>query len=390
MPFTSRRHLAGVAALLGLCTAGVGCQSTSAQTNRFAIRPAPAGTRPAVVAQAGYPAPRAAAPAATPAREYQTPAPRAGIDRTVVASTWQPLQRVSAEQVANYPPGTLAQPIAQTPAPLTAVQGVSDLPPATLLQPTVPSEGAEGVETAPGCPADQPRLAPEPTVAATVAAHPLHRPPVPREDAKQAFPEYRVEPPDILLIQASRNVTLAIQPIDGPHLVRPDGTISLGVYGTVFVAGLTLEEVRDAVAARLKAFRDLVRSMSDKEKPRDEKGEPIELKDLPIERLKLELTVDVVAYNSKLYYVITDGGGYGEQVYSFVATETKPSSMPCRKSTACRPWRRKSASGWRGRPRTAWPPTSCRWTGRRSRSWARRAPTIKCSRVTASTSTPTS
>jgi polysaccharide export outer membrane protein len=325
MPFTSRRYLAGVAALLGLCAAGVGCQSTSAQTNRFAIRTAPAGARPVAVAQPVAAPPRpvtpvAVVPTATPPREYQTPVPRAGADRAVVASTWQPLQRVSAEQVAGYPPGVTAQPIAQTPAPLTAVQGVSELPPAQLLQPTVPSEGAEGVETlpAPGCVADQPRLVPEPTVAAAVAAHPLHRPPVPREDAKQAFPEYRVEPPDILLIQASRAVTLAIQPIDGSHLVRPDGTISLGIYGTIFVAGLTLEEIRDAVAARLKAFRDQARAANVKVK--DEKEKETDLPDLSVERIKLELTVDVLAYNSKLYYVITDGGGYGEQVYSFVAT----------------------------------------------------------------------
>jgi polysaccharide export outer membrane protein len=26
------------------------------------------------------------------------------------------------------------------------------------------------------------------------------------------------------------------------------------------------------------------------------------------------LVIDVLAYNSKVYYVITDGGGYGEQV----------------------------------------------------------------------------
>jgi polysaccharide biosynthesis/export protein len=28
-----------------------------------------------------------------------------------------------------------------------------------------------------------------------------------------------------------------------------------------------------------------------------------------------DLAVDVIAYNSKVYYLITDGGGYGQQVY---------------------------------------------------------------------------
>jgi polysaccharide export outer membrane protein len=30
--------------------------------------------------------------------------------------------------------------------------------------------------------------------------------------------------------------------------------------------------------------------------------------------------VDVFAYNSKVFYIITDGGGYGEQVYRFPST----------------------------------------------------------------------
>ena len=35
---------------------------------------------------------------------------------------------------------------------------------------------------------------------------------------------------------------------------------------------------------------------------------------------RLQVTVDVAAYNSKVYYVITDGAGFGEQVYSFPVT----------------------------------------------------------------------
>jgi polysaccharide export outer membrane protein len=33
-----------------------------------------------------------------------------------------------------------------------------------------------------------------------------------------------------------------------------------------------------------------------------------------------EVSVDVFAYNSKTYYIVTDGGGYGEQVYRFAHT----------------------------------------------------------------------
>jgi polysaccharide export outer membrane protein len=32
------------------------------------------------------------------------------------------------------------------------------------------------------------------------------------------------------------------------------------------------------------------------------------------------MQVDVLGYNSKYYYVITDGGGYGQQVYPFLIT----------------------------------------------------------------------
>ena len=39
-----------------------------------------------------------------------------------------------------------------------------------------------------------------------------------------------------------------------------------------------------------------------------------------MEDIKKSLVVDVMAYNSKFYYVITDGGGYGEQVYPIQVT----------------------------------------------------------------------
>jgi polysaccharide export outer membrane protein len=35
---------------------------------------------------------------------------------------------------------------------------------------------------------------------------------------------------------------------------------------------------------------------------------------------KLFVVVDVLAYNSKTYYVVTDGAGFGEQIYSFPIT----------------------------------------------------------------------
>jgi polysaccharide export outer membrane protein len=77
----------------------------------------------------------------------------------------------------------------------------------------------------------------------------------------------------------------AAQRISGPHLVRPDGSVALGTYGSVRVAGLTLAEVRRAIEAHLSEYL-----------------------------LDPQVSVDVQNYNSKLYYVILDGGGAGQTV----------------------------------------------------------------------------
>ena len=76
-----------------------------------------------------------------------------------------------------------------------------------------------------------------------------------------------------------------IQQISGEHLVRMDGTVSLGIYGSVQVTGLTIAQVRAAVEEHLS----------------QQINDP-------------QINVDVLAYNSKVYYVITDGGGFGEGV----------------------------------------------------------------------------
>ncbi|MAG92822.1 MAG: hypothetical protein CMJ48_03635 [Planctomycetaceae bacterium] len=81
------------------------------------------------------------------------------------------------------------------------------------------------------------------------------------------------------------------QEISGEHLVRPDGSISMGIYGDVRVTGLTLAEVKSAVESHLSQHIH----------------EP-------------EINVDVLSYNSKVIYVVTDGGGFGEQVVRLPVT----------------------------------------------------------------------
>ncbi|MFM9960242.1 MAG: polysaccharide biosynthesis/export family protein [Planctomycetaceae bacterium] len=83
----------------------------------------------------------------------------------------------------------------------------------------------------------------------------------------------------------------ARQHIAGEHLVRPDGTVSLGIYGSVYLAGMTLDEAKAHLERCLSAHI-----------------------------YRPEINVDVLAYNSKIYYVITDGAGAGEQVFRFPCT----------------------------------------------------------------------
>jgi polysaccharide export outer membrane protein len=77
----------------------------------------------------------------------------------------------------------------------------------------------------------------------------------------------------------------ALQQIRGEHLVRPDGMVSLGTYGNVHIGGLTVPQAKDVIEAHLRNFLS-----------------------------KPEVSVDVIGYNSKVYYVIIDLAGYGQQV----------------------------------------------------------------------------
>jgi len=81
------------------------------------------------------------------------------------------------------------------------------------------------------------------------------------------------------------------QQISGEHLVGPDGTINLGTYGSVYVTGLTLEEAKEKIEKHLDAYLDA-----------------------PL------VSVDVFSYNSKVYYVITEGAGQGDNIARFPVT----------------------------------------------------------------------
>jgi protein involved in polysaccharide export with SLBB domain len=97
------------------------------------------------------------------------------------------------------------------------------------------------------------------------------------------------------LKEPATSVSLAqskgVQQIRGEHLIRPDGTVGLGNYGSVYVAGMTLPQVKAAIEAHLSQTL-----------------------------LRPEVSVDVGAFNHKFYYVITDFAGNGEQVQRLPST----------------------------------------------------------------------
>jgi protein involved in polysaccharide export with SLBB domain len=97
---------------------------------------------------------------------------------------------------------------------------------------------------------------------------------LPRELAKQPAPPYAVEPGDVLLVTPADLDSPVRLPGDQPIL--PDGTIQLGRYGRVYVAGKTIEEIEDAVKQAVAA----------------------QTKDAG------PITVRVVVRQSKVYYVI--------------------------------------------------------------------------------------
>jgi protein involved in polysaccharide export with SLBB domain len=79
--------------------------------------------------------------------------------------------------------------------------------------------------------------------------------------------------------------TAGQQLITGEHLVAPDGTVNLGLYGRVYVAGMTMDDAREAVEERLNMYFD----------------DP-------------KISLDIFIYNSKWFYIISSGGGLGDQV----------------------------------------------------------------------------
>lgn len=93
------------------------------------------------------------------------------------------------------------------------------------------------------------------------------------------------------LVSVALHSPVNMQRISGEHLVCPDGTITLGQYGSLSVVGMTLDEVRLAVADHLSPVF----------------ANP-------------QVSVSVYSFNSKVYYIITQGGNLGDTLVRFPYT----------------------------------------------------------------------
>jgi polysaccharide biosynthesis/export protein len=195
--------------------------------------------------------------------------------------------------------------------------------------------------------------------------------PLPRELCKAVLPTYVIEPPDILAIdvvhvmprppyhlRAMDAIALQVQglpadmPISGICPIEPGGVVRLGPpYGSVRVAGMTVEEAEQAIRNFLKAtVKDPVVTVTLSEMASKQQiaGEhlvgpdgrvnlgsygSVQVTGMTIAQARAaiehhlsqtldspEISLDVFAYNSKVYYIVTQGAGQGDAVYRFPVT----------------------------------------------------------------------
>lgn len=195
--------------------------------------------------------------------------------------------------------------------------------------------------------------------------------PVGRELDMLSLPLYRLEPPDVLTIQATRIIprspyrlrpldslqlsvegTLPEQPINGIFIIEPSGMIALGPgYGKAMVANLPLEEAAEMIESQLKRVLrnpQISLTLAEAAGLQQINGEhqvgpdgkinlgiygTIPVTGMSIDEATLAInkhlerfldnpsvSIDVFSYASKKYYVISAGAGTGDTIQSFPVT----------------------------------------------------------------------
>ncbi|HWG42140.1 MAG TPA: polysaccharide biosynthesis/export family protein [Gemmataceae bacterium] len=105
------------------------------------------------------------------------------------------------------------------------------------------------------------------------------------EEAQKAIQDHLLKTLKKTRVQVSLAQSRGMQQIQGDHIVRMDGTIGLGVYGSAYVTGMTIDQARKAIEEHL--------------------GKSL---------LAPEISLDVYAYNSKWYYIVVDRAGFGQTI----------------------------------------------------------------------------
>jgi protein involved in polysaccharide export with SLBB domain len=105
------------------------------------------------------------------------------------------------------------------------------------------------------------------------------------DDAQEAIRKHLAQIYASVEVSVSLAVSAGAQQIVGEHLVGPDGRVNLGTYGSVYVTGLTLEQAKARIEDKLSEYL-----------------------------VDPEVIVDIFSYNSKKYYIITQGAGFGDNI----------------------------------------------------------------------------
>ncbi len=199
---------------------------------------------------------------------------------------------------------------------------------------------------------------------------PVHRT-MPRELAKVVLPEYVIEPPDILYIEGVHIIpkspywlraldvlniqvtgTLPGADIVGPYAIQPGGIINLGVpYGSVKVAGLDVPQTEEVIRTHLEEYLqapEVSVSLGQLAASQNIRGQflvgpdgtitlgsygQVSVVGMTLNQAKTEIegylsqflenpeiSLNVYAYNSKVYYIILQGAGLGDGVYRYPIT----------------------------------------------------------------------
>ncbi|MGC4006117.1 MAG: polysaccharide biosynthesis/export family protein [Pirellulales bacterium] len=108
------------------------------------------------------------------------------------------------------------------------------------------------------------------------------------EDVIESMLRRSLREPQVSLTLAE---AAGLQQIFGQHQVAPDGTINLGIYGTIPITGLTVEQATETINTHLEKYL---------ENP--------------------SISLDIYSYSSKKFYVVIAGAGTGDSINSFPCT----------------------------------------------------------------------